>query len=263
MLTKIPWVEHSVNPIRVKGGKAWRHGYHCTKVSPGCAHCYAESMNMRFGTGLPFDERKVKFYLDLSVFDDLPKKKPTSVFVQSMGDIFHEQIPFEFIDQMMDPMLASHGANRFLFLTKRPKRMAEYFNSKSKSLHQNEKFWVGTTVENEDYLWRIDELLKIQAAKHFVSFEPMLGEIDLLENGSSYLECNSNHILSKVDWAIIGAESGPKLRECKIEDVRDIVEQCRDYGVPVFVKQLHINGILSRKPVEWPEDLRIREYPHD
>lgn len=265
-LTKIEWVDHSANAVRVKDGKVWPHGYHCTKVSPGCAHCYAEKLNIMRGTGLPFDDREVEFYLDLSVFDKLPKNKAVTVFVQSMGDIFHEQIPFEFIDQMFLPMLASYGRNRFLFLTKRPGRMAEYFNSKSASLQRNEKFWVGTTVENEDYLWRIDELVKVRAARYFLSIEPCLGPVDIREYlvESGYESGGPQGWITTftgIDWVIIGAESGPKRRECKIEDVRNVVGQCKEYGIPVFVKQLHINGKLSKKMAEWPKDLRIRQFP--
>lgn len=229
MLTKIEWVDHSVNPVRVKGGKVWPHGYHCTKVSPGCAHCYAEGLNIMRGTGLPFDDRKVEFYLDLSVFDKLPKNRGVTVFVQSMGDIFHEQIPFEFIDEMFLPMLASYGRNRFLFLTKRPGRMAEYFNSKSESLQRNRKFWFGITAENQATLdERWNYLKQIQASVVFISHEPALGSLilppDFLERG-------------KRAWLIAGGESGPKARPAHPDWIIQDRDQCQGAGVPFFFKQ--------------------------
>lgn len=267
MLTKIEWVDHSVNPVRVKGGKVWPHGYHCTKVSAGCAHCYAEGLNIMRGTGLPFDGRKVEFYLDLSVFDKLPKK-PQRVFVQSMGDLFHEDVPFDFLELVFARM-AEASRHIFLVLTKRPDRLLRYVKYETSNTGEgylNEgNVWLGVTTENQEQAdKRIPILLQIPAAKRFVSMEPLLGPVDI----SVGLQCDrweiDNKVVSEkstIDWFIIGAESGPKRRECKIEDAQSIVAQCAWSKTPAFVKQLHIDGKLSKKMDEWPEDLRIQEFP--
>ncbi len=250
MLTKIEWVDHSANPIRVKGGKVWPHGYHCTKVSPGCAHCYAERLNIMRGTGLPFDDRKVEFYLDLSVFDNLPKTKPTTVFVQSMGDLLHKDVPDEFIDTILNRCAFAVG-HTFLILTKRPERAVEIMKHFKLVCPSTDNIWPGVTVESPEYLWRIDELLKIPAARRFVSFEPLLGDIDF----------KHKYDFQSFSWCVIGAESGPKRRRCDIGWVRHIAKQCEMVDIPVFIKQLHIKGLLSKNPDEWPKDLRVREFP--
>ncbi len=294
MLTKIEWVDHSINPIRVKGGKAWPHGYHCTKVSPGCTHCYAESMNMRFGTGLPFDNRKVEFYLNLSEFDKLPKTKPTTVFVQSMGDLFHEDVPFEFIDQIFFKMVKAKRHN-FLILTKRPTRMWKYIETfrvpiTTGNYHKDfSHIWLGVTAENQEQAdKRIPILLQIPAAKRFVSIEPMLGAVDFKDYLISCKDCGNDgsnayivsydhqlcgrackvgsDLANGLDWIIVGAESGPKRRWMDYYWAINVVDQCKAAGVPVFVKQVHRSHtgekwFLCKNIDKWPEDLRVRQYP--
>ncbi len=287
MLTKIPWVEHSVNPIRVKGGKVWPYGYHCMKVSPGCAHCYAEGLNIMRGTGLPFDDRKVEFYVSLSAFDDLPKNKSVTVFVQSMGDVFHEGISNDQITAVYDRAYMSAAAynHRFLILTKRPERALEWYRKQGFNENYHPTFiWLGVTAENQEQAdKRIPILLQIPAAKRFVSIEPMLGAVDIqqyLNHRPDLCGCESDHEYCPhqydeyLDWVIVGAESGAGRRECKTEWVRDIVGQCKAAEVPVFVKQLSLLRIvkcfkhntrrtskLSKNRDEWPEDLRVQEYP--
>jgi len=152
--------------------------------------------------------------------------------------------------------------------------MAEYFLSIDirmllTSFWPFNNVWLGVTAENQEMAdKRIPILLQIPAAVRFVSFEPLLGDMHLLNiNGALHSWQTDGHgnlgdiDKGKIDWVIIGAESGHKRRECKIEWVRSIVEQCDDTGVPCFVKQLHINGKVSHKMNEWPEDLRVQEYP--
>lgn len=271
MLTKIEWVDHSVNPVRVKGGKVWPHGYHCTKVSAGCAHCYAESMNIRFGTGLPFDDRKVEFYLDLSVFDKLPPK-PCRVFVQSMGDPFHKDVPADFGFRLLDKILEYAGLHTFFMLTKRPERIQPFLNlieDWNSSEDYCKDIWFGTSIEDQKTAdERIPHILNAAVRRRFLSVEPMLGGTDIIEylEESGYESGGAQGWITTsmgIDWVVIGAESGPNRRPCEIELVRDLAGQCLMTKTPLFIKQLHIDGKLSKDPAEWPEDLRIQEYPHD
>lgn len=237
MPTKIEWTDESWNPLKVKGG-----GYHCTKISEGCKNCYAEDFNRRFGNGVPYDNDPTEFVLDEKVLErPLRWKKPRRVFVCSMCDLFHEQVPLACIKQVYDVMVAC-PRHTFQVLTKRPERLANIEGPRWRK-----HIWLGVTVENQRYAAeRILALLQIPAAVRFVSFEPLLEPIEIMKY--------------KVDWAIIGAESGLRRRPCKIEWVRDLVKQCDAVGVPVFVKQLSINGKVSKNPADWPEDLRRREY---
>jgi len=270
--SEIEWTEYTANPFKVKGGRVWPHGYHCTKVSPGCAHCYAEKLNIMRGTGQPFDDRKVEFYLDLSVFDNLPKNKSVKVFVQSMGDIFHEDIPDDLRAMVFDRIFELAGRHTLLILTKRPQNIVPFIQRNYEDWDSSEDMFkyipFGVTVESPEYLWRIEELLKIPAAVRFVSLEPMLGGIDIdnyfpphdwsrfKNKGDGF-----SYPYTGLQWVIIGAESGPKRREYKLEWVRDVVGQCRAADVPIFVKQLHINGKLSKNMDDWPPDLQVRQWP--
>ena len=125
------------------------------------------------------------------------------------------------------------------------------------------KSWLGVTAENQRRAdERIPVLLQTPAAVRWVSLEPLLGPIDLNKRELLIDKRRFKYTLGNyLDWVVVGCESGPKRRPCKIEWVREIVEQCRDAGVPVFVKQLSINGKVSHDMDEWPEDLRVREYP--
>ncbi len=236
-----------------------------------------------------------KFALD----KPLHWKQPRRIFVCSMSDLFHPSVPFEFIDKVFDTMLSCRQ-HTFQLLTKRPERALEYYDgviSDSSIMgepamidHIDAKhIHLGVTAENQKCAdERIPILLQIPAAVRFVSCEPLLGEIDLsryvfeecrkiqCKNCGSYKStgvwgiymcgecgCGEGEEVDpncEIDWGIFGCESGPKRRPCKIEDVRNIVNQFKAAGIPPFVKQLSINGKVSHKMEEWPEDLRIREY---
>lgn len=279
--TKIEYVTHTVNPIRVKGGKVWKHGYHCTKISPGCAHCYAEGLNIMRGTGLPYDNRKVEFYLDLSVFDTLPKTKSCMVFVQSMGDLFHEDVPTDYIEKVMLTIYDCPD-HTFLILTKRPERLQEtrvrnYFLNCF--MNRTGNIWLGVTAENQEQAdKRIPILLEVKALAPdtitaFVSIEPMLGGADIEKYLMSCVGCGNQgsdfYPLNKIgegnrlcqdacikhgegpslDWIILGAESGPKRRYCDTDDMLATVRQCHVSNIPVFVKQIHLWKNSSR--LDW------------
>ena len=255
--TKIEWAERVWNPVTG-----------CTKVSPGCQNCYAERMakRLRGRYGYPQDDPfKVTLHPDRlqEPVEWLKWRKPKMIFVCSMGDLFHEDVPFDFIDRvfaMLSWGQAKDLDNKFLILTKRPERMLEYFKQRDdwfdgelgnrSRLSCFENTWLGVTAENQEQAdKRIPILLQIPAAKRFVSIEPMLGDVALFD-------------IEKLDWIIVGAESGQNRRECKNEWVRDIIGQCKVASIPVFIKQLHDpHNNLSKNPAEWPEDLRVREYP--
>lgn len=275
--SKIEWTESSWNPVAG-----------CTKISDGCENCYAEKMAYRLACmgQRKYDkvisdyknegDKKWKHLWNGDVFCDehaleipLHWRKPRRIFVCSMSDLFHPAVPFEFIDKVFYTIIQTEQ-HIFQILTKRPERMLEYFESGTPPRHtwlheQDAKnFWLGVTCENRKELWRLYELLKIQAAIRFVSFEPLLEDIREIpltscREDDTELEEFGQHI----DWVIVGCESGPNRRPCKTEWVRSIVSQCKAAGVPVFVKQLNIDGKVVHKLEQFPKDLQIREYPKE
>jgi len=251
--TKIAWVDWTINPVRTKGG-----GWGCTKISPGCQHCYSEAINKRFGDGKPYDSSPKDFVLDLSCFDKLPKK-PKTVFVQSMGDLFHSDLTMGMVQDIFYK-IAKMPQHRFLILTKRPDNLFG-FHDFCKRHDEYEPFGktvaLGVTVESPEYLHHISTLLKIPAAMYFASFEPLLNDFSPFQ-WEGYLKYP---IVKCLDWVIVGCESGSKRRKCPIEWIEHIVEQCQDAGVPVFVKQIKINGKVSHDMTDWPESLRVRQMP--
>lgn len=274
--TKIEWAERVWNPVTG-----------CDKVSPGCQNCYAERMakRLRGRHGYPKDEPfKVTLHPD-RLDQPLKWRKPSRIFVCSMGDLFHEDVPDEFIDQIFFKIVRAKRHN-FLILTKRPLRMWKYIETfrvpiTTGSYHKDfEHLWLGVTAENQEQAdKRIPILLQIPAAVRFVSIEPMLEGISLAKWCHPEEE-ETTHIFGETfDWVIVGAESGAKRRPPQIEWIENIVEQCRNADVPIFVKQIEMeclnpdcnhrypkfgkenHGHLSKDPSEWPEQLRIRQYP--
>ena len=244
MSTKIEWCDETINPIqdRIKGESG--RGYHCTKRSPGCLNCYAETINNRFGNHLPFDGRKAEFELIESELHKLAKwKKPRSVFVQSMGDLFHEAVPDEFIFSTFDLICACRGRHTFLILTKRPERAVEWykkacsvcsgwFHPFSGQLDLWET-WTGLTVCNQQEAdEKIPVFLKVPG-KRFLSIEPMLGEIDIRVWAHQCITQGCGDQLSAV---ILGGETGPKARPMNPDWVRSVRDQCEAAGTDFFFK---------------------------
>ena len=218
----IEWTDATWNPVRG-----------CTKVSPGCKHCYAEKFAERF-RGVPdhpfgqgFDLRLVENAIELP----LQWRRPRRIFVNSMSDLFHEDVPEPFILRVFDVMRrASH--HHFQVLTKRSERMAEIADS----LAIAPNVWMGVSVENADYTSRVRDLARVAADVRFLSVEPLLGPIDDLP-------------LEGIHWVIVGGESGPRARPMSPAWVRSIREQCARARVPFFFKQWggvrkHITGRL-------------------
>jgi protein gp37 len=208
--SSIEWTEATWNPLTG-----------CTKISPGCKHCYAERLAKRLqamgnpnyanGFKLAFHEQALEI--------PLRWKRPTTIFVNSMSDLFQKGVPLDFIQRVFDVMRRADW-HRFQVLTKRADRLAKV----APMLDWAANIWMGVSVENADYVDRIDDLRSTGARIKFLSLEPLLGPLPKLD-------------LRGIHWAIVGGESGPKARPMREEWVLDIRRQCEAAGVPFFFKQ--------------------------
>jgi len=217
----IEWTESSWNPITG-----------CTKVSDGCLNCYAERLAKRLQK-MGIKKYKNGFKLTLhseSLDEPLKWKGPRMVFVCSMSDLFHEDVPEEFIKEVFRVMNIARW-HTFQVLTKRAERLAEF----AEKVEWTSNIWAGVTVESAKYLYRIEYLKKVPATVKFVSMEPLLGPVPQIRR---YL-CNG------VDWVIVGGESGPNARPMKPEWVRDIRDACEAESIPFFFKQW--GGVNKKK----------------
>lgn len=215
--TSIEWTEATWNPLTG-----------CTKISAGCQNCYAERLARRLmAMGQPNYANGFCLTMHEHVLSaPLSWRRPQMVFVNSMSDLFHEDVPFEFIEKVFKVMrLASQ--HRFQVLTKRAERLGEL----SDRLNWPENVWMGVTVERADYAFRIDHLRRVPAKVRFLSVEPLLGPLPGLN-------------LEGIDWVIVGGESGPKARLMSPDWVKDIRDQCLAAGVAFFFKQW---GARTRK----------------
>jgi protein gp37 len=309
----------SWNPIRARTGhedfEGVRVGWHCEKVSPGCANCYAERINRRVGTRERYGKGVAESFLDEKMLTaPLRWRKPRRVFVCSMSDLFGNWVPDEWLDRIF-AVMALAPQHTFQVLTKRSARMREYMGrgkdseafkpiweaaGRPKSLKwPPPNVWLGVSAEDQP---RLDErgpdLLETPAAVRFVSAEPLLGSLDLNRKELVCKTWRRGFTIGRyLDWVIVGGESGPGARPMDIAWARDIVEQCREDRVACFVKQLgsvaaielaawrdlpwtpllnHRRHVELEKrglvrlwfrhpkggdPEEWPEDLRVREFP--
>ena len=335
-MTAIQWTDRTWNPIRG-----------CSLVSEGCRNCYAMKQAHRFsGPGRPYagltelgpagprwtgrvscDEGKL--------LEPLAWRTPARVFVNSMSDLFHEAVPFEFVDRVF-AVMALARRHTFQILTKRPARMLEYFTRPGVTGNSREvvingaiwstlgtrrgsrikhggawrctwplpNVWLGVSAEHQAAAdERIPLLLQTPAAVRFLSAEPLLGAIDLtnitagsmipqrpehrvdvLRAGTWELRSGLTRVspefinhsdMERLDWVIVGGESGPAARPCYVLWLEAIAKECQAAGVPVFVKQLgarprwagarsvpieHARGKCDN-PLEWPPELRVREWP--
>ena len=211
----------SINSTIEWTNSTWNPVTGCTRVSPGCINCYAEVFAERW-RGIPNHHFKQGF--DLRLWPerlDLPLtwKKPRTIFVNSMSDLFHEEIPISFIRKVFRSMEKASW-HTFQILTKRSERLLKVANS----LNWPPNIWMGVSVENDNFLWRAEHLRKVPAALRFLSLEPLLGPLNKIH-------------LSGIDWVIVGGESGPKARPMEAIWIRDIRGQCRKQKVPFFFKQ--------------------------
>lgn len=245
--------------------QSWNPVSGCDPVSEGCKNCWAERMARRLAGRCGYPEAPDHFNVTLHpdrLDQPLRWKKSRRVFVSSMGDLFHKDVPFHFIEQIFY-MMAKANQHTYQLLTKRPQRMLEVVRQIEDTQHDRfddlfPNVWLGVTAENQERAdERIPILLQTPAAVRFVSVEPMLGPVDMWDGNSEAWPLAE----SGLDWIIIGCESGPNRRPIKLEWAVDVIRKCKPAGVPVFVKQLDINGKVSKNPTEWPEELRVREYP--
>ncbi len=286
MPTEIQWCDETWNPVTG-----------CTKVSAGCKNCYAEAVSRRWGK----DFAKIELHPERL---DMPLRwrKPRRVFVNSMSDLFHELVPTDFMDQVFARMALAQE-HTFQVLTKRPEAMRRYLEMKDPCclasaapeqyprssaaiedrLWPLPNVWLGVSIEDQASAdERIPLLLQTPASVRFLSVEPLLEAVNVSKWVTPYLTPEE----PRIDWVIVGGESGPGARPCNIEWIRSIIAQCKAAGVACFVKQLGTNPtgrvILPRElrrygpnplpypiirdrkggdPAEWPTDLRVREYP--
>lgn len=202
-------------------GATWNPITGCTKVSPGCKHCYAERMAGRL-QAMGHENYKNGFVLTLQPqMLDLPLrwKTPQTIFVNSMSDLFHERVPLEYIQRVFEVMRQAHW-HRFQILTKRADRLEEL----APQLGWEANIWMGVSVESDRYRTRVDNLRRIDATTKFLSLEPLLGPLRDLD-------------LRGIHWVIVGGESGPGARPLDPAWVRDLRDQCRRKRVPFFFKQ--------------------------
>jgi len=197
--------------------------------------------------------------------------KPRMCFVCSLGDLFHADVPEEFIYRVFR-IIRRAETHRFVILTKRQYRMLDYMQERTKNAHRiagsfpPRNLWLGVSVENQAMAdERIPLLLQAPAAVRFVSLEPLIGPADIWDYCTlpHTPDCKAGwNCETKLDWIIVGCESGPRRRPCNLEWVKSVVDQCDAAQVPVFVKQLDIGGKVSHDPAEWPEWARRQEWPN-
>ncbi|MBF6620639.1 MAG: phage Gp37/Gp68 family protein [Patulibacter sp.] len=208
--SSIEWTEATWNPVTG-----------CDKVSPGCAHCYAQTFAERW-RGIPGHPYEQGFDLRLwpgRLEKPLEWKRPRLIFVNSMSDLFHEDIPLEFVQQVFDTMVRAEH-HTFQVLTKRHERLAEI----AEELPWPPNVWMGVSIENRRFIHRADYLRQVPAAVRFISAEPLLGPLDHLD-------------LNQIHWLIAGGESGPGHRRIDAKWVRLLRDQCHDEEVAFFFKQ--------------------------
>ena len=208
--SSIEWTDATWNPVTG-----------CTKISPGCMNCYAERMSRRLKI---MKQPRYCNGFEVTLHPEVLEqpflwRKSRSIFVNSMGDLFHELVPSSFIKDVFKTMTKTPW-HRYQILTKRAERLAKL----SPSLFWPKNVWMGVTVENMDYIERIDCLRHVPSTVRFISFEPLLGPI-------------LNPDLTEIDWVIVGGESGPKARPILPDWVKEIRNSCFEQHVPFFFKQ--------------------------
>lgn len=214
----IEWTDATWNPVTG-----------CSKVSPGCAHCYAERLTARFSkTALPWTPANAEANVALHserLRAPLSWRQPRMVFVNSMSDLFHELVPDEFIDRVFQTMREAER-HTFQILTKRPELMRRWFDGPGSRWGDDPlpNVWLGTSIENDRWVQRADELRRTPAAIRFISAEPLLGPLPSLN-------------LVSIDWLIVGGESGPMHRPMEPEWVRDLRRRAVEADVAFFFKQ--------------------------
>lgn len=260
--TSIQWTDHSVNPIRARDAATNKVGHFCQKISPGCANCYASSLQPRFGLprfkGAGAEMPDLELGLDEKKLQEvLRRRMPTRIFWCDMTDLFLAHHPDEWLDRIFATM-ALTPQHTHQVLTKRPERMLAYLRMLEEEKDMQRwanaagnmglswkdpedwplpNVWLGVSVEDQQRKTRIDVLRQVPAALRFLSLEPLLEDLGTLD-------------LSGIGWVIIGGESGHYARPCNIDWLRPLVQQCQAAGVAAFVKQLGRNACCGDKAEE-------------
>jgi protein gp37 len=265
-MSNIEWTGETLNPTTG-----------CDRISPGCDNCYALTMAKRLKAmgqakyQNDGDPRTSGPGFGLTIHPDtldvpLRWKKPRTVFVNSMSDLFHARVPVAFIMQVWQMMQAT-PQHTYQILTKRPERLVRVLDRVYDALELDgplDNVWLGTSVESDEYVRRIDALAQVRAAVLFVSAEPLLGPLPSAD-------------FTGINWVIIGGESGPGARPFAPQWATDLIDKSRQAGAAPFVKQLGsvwardtayagktvaaIGDTKGGNPKYWPADLRVREYP--
>ena len=257
MPSKIEYVDETWNPMTG-----------CTKISAGCENCYAERMARRLAGRFGYPEAPCHFDVMLHpnrLHEPQERKKPTRYLTCSMGDLFHNDLSLTHVAYVWTVM-AFTPRHTFLVLTKRPARMAKFIEGRPRVLPN---VWLGVTVESQDQMWRVEELLKIPAAKRWVSLEPMLGPIDISDYVGQLMRCDIHGLVGRsqwttikscclcveeqgrsagdlpllvrgasmgLDWIVLGGETGPGARPCHPDWIREVRDHCVAAGVSFFFK---------------------------
>src|ERR1700730_4156885 len=213
--SSIEWTDATWNPVRG-----------CTKISPGCAHCYAETFAERFRSvkGHPYEQGFDLRIVPSKLCEPLRWRTPKMIFANSMSDLFHEDVPEDYILAVAKVMVAANW-HTYQVLTKRSERLRELLNTKLSFAAKQPHIWWGVSVENQEYGFpRLRELQAARASVRFLSVEPLLDDLGTLD-------------LTGIDWVIVGGESGPGARPMQIEWVLSLRDQCKRNGVAFFFKQ--------------------------
>lgn len=314
--TSIEWTDFSINPFRARAIETGKVGHWCEKISAGCKNCYASRQQSPYLTQIEYraeNRSKVELFFDEKAIEQvLRRKKPTRFFWCDMTDMFLADYPDEWIDRCFAAM-ALTPQHTHMVLTKRAERMREYCRrlfagrgidvriykhvyqlNGRKTLEETgnvvpssplSNVWLGVSVEGDSQHQRIWNLLKTPAALRFISYEPALESLDLDKWDAICKTWRRGATMGTyLDWVICGGESGPGARPFNVAWARQVIQQCRESGVPCFVKQLgakpekrsldfgSMEGPEVSEPLklrdrkggdmdEWPADLRVREVP--
>jgi protein gp37 len=235
--TKIEWTDATWNPVRG-----------CTKISPGCKHCYAEAFAERFRgvKGHPYERGFDLRLVPDKLLEPFSWAKASMVFVNSMSDLFHEDVPDEYIRQVAQVMMLADW-HTYQVLTKRSERLMRMLNGSLNFATSSQHIWWGVSVEDRKYgKPRIEHIRRTPASIKFLSIEPLLEDLEFTD-------------LSGIDWVIVGGESGPGARPMKEEWVRNLLNCCRQFDVPFFFKQW--GGVQKKRTGRKLEGQTYDEFP--
>lgn len=239
--SSIEWTDATWNPVSG-----------CSKISPGCDNCYAERIAERFRgvSGHPFENGFGLTLRPHKLREPLSWRSPRRIFVNSMSDLFHKEVPVSFIDTIFETMEQANW-HVFQVLTKRSSLMRRYINERYSDRAMPKHIWMGVSVENRKALVRVVHLKQAKASVRFVSFEPLLEDLQALD-------------LRDIHWAIAGGESGPGARMVMPEWIRSIRDQCKSQNVAFFFKQwggrtskAGGNRLDGRRWLQYPEAVAL------